>query len=224
MIRAFALFVLPALLAVQGKSMPSLRKNAAQSDAKILSAGVQKQKLSYYENGMPNVFELPEEYTVAEFHKDHPLASKGLTTQANVAGYLYGFLQFMYYPYSDDTPSDTDDYYYDPSVCVSEIQPNFATGVQMNTCLAVTDRQNSTKNAPYSLLYTCQGGKAIKTIYAGGECNPSSPLGNTTYLLNQCSLYLEEAIAVFGCSPFSDALALPPPPASQPNQKWVTNQ
>lgn len=220
MIRALALFVLPALLAVQGKSVPSLRKNVAPTDAKILN----KQKLSYSANGMPNVFELPEEYAVAEFHKDHPLYStKGVSTEAAVAGYLYGYLQFMYSPSTDDK-SGTDDYYFDSSVCVNEIQPNFATGVIMNTCLAVTDRQNSSVNAPYSLLYTCNGGKALKTIYAGGSCNPMATLGNTTYLLNQCSVYLEEAVAVFGCSPYSNTLPLPATPAAQPVQNWLTNK
>jgi hypothetical protein len=216
------LFILPFILAKQSKQATSFRntavRTASQENFKVL---IETQTKS---GSIPNVFELPEDFRVTKFHKDHPL----FETQSTTAGYLYAWMQFYYSPYDDYSYA----YYYDDT-CLNYLEPNFATGVIMNTCLTGIKANSSTS---YSMVYTCEGSVARKSIFAGTDCNPGSPLNNVTFPLHQCTSFLDEAVLTFGCSPYTNNLPLPPAPSTaptnapsstptpNPSSSWLTKQ
>lgn len=172
-------------------------------------------------NILLNIFGIPEEYQTTEFHPENSLAVNG-------TGYLYSWYEYAQIDFTDestgtdnnpDIADASNDYYYyyyyynyyygGDDTCMNTIQPNYASGIKMNTCLVAATFDNSSVTLDYSFVYSCDGTNGYKTVYGGNNCNPSSQMYTDSFALKKC--HSTFGITYFSdCSPYSNVLPLPP--------------
>jgi hypothetical protein len=156
----------------------------------------------------PNIFEVPEQYTTMELPKDHELYTEA--TYGTGGGYLYSWYEYGRnedYSYSSNTIHYYYDWWYrfsDDLTCPATVQPNYVTGVRLNTCLISPSYDGEPS---YSVVYTCNGKFGRRFFYHNARCS-STYSYNNLYALKKCYVKYSSTM-YFGCSLNSDVLPIP---------------
>jgi hypothetical protein len=159
-------------------------------------------------NFEPNIFEVPERYIATELPKDHELYTEA--TYGTGGGYLYSWYEQGRnedYSYSSNTVHYYYDWWYgfvDDLTCPSTVQPNYVTGVRLNTCLTSPSAEGQPS---YSVVYTCNGKFGRKYFYHTAGCSSTYSFKNL-YALKKC-YGKDYSIMYFDCSVNSNVLPIP---------------